>query len=159
MPVILAEDVSVWLNQWAEMIRMQRFDDAKHLFADDVHGFGTVMTAVTGRDQLIQGQWQAVWPRTRAFSFNMDTVRAWGNDTLCALAVQWRSEGIEHASNNIFLRSGRATVVLQRVTEGWQAIHTHFSIDPTPEKFMPASSPRHPSAVSCTTKDDAGTGL
>lgn len=129
-------DVILWLDQWAEMVRSQRFEEAQGLFALDVHGFGTVMTAVTGREKLLHGQWQAVWPRTRAFRFRPETAHVWADGQVRAVAVQWSSEGLDPHTGEPYPRSGRATVVLQRQPSGWRAVHTHFSIDPAPERFI-----------------------
>lgn len=132
----IRDEAILWLNQWAELVRLQRFDEAQRLFALDVHGFGTVMTAVTGREQLVQGQWQAVWPRTQSFRFRPETVHMWAEGSVCAVAVQWCSEGLEPTTKEPYPRSGRATVVLCRQPDGYQAVHTHFSIDPVAERFI-----------------------
>jgi len=53
------------------------------------------------------------------------------------LALQWISEGVDAQGGQPFARQGRTTIALQKHLTGWRASHTHFSLNPTPERFLP----------------------
>ncbi len=132
-----------WMATWVELIQNSRFDEARRLFSSDVHSFGTVTAVMSGREELVGQQWQAVWPRTRGFRFLFDSARGWGNSEGYSVAVQWVSEGIDAATGQPFSRGGRATLVLVHGEEGWKAVHSHFSINPAPERFLPCPPRGH----------------
>ncbi len=133
-------DVLSWLLAWQDEVQRQQFETASSRFASDVYSFGTVMTAVAGRDALMEHQWRAVWPRTRGFRFLPESVNTWGDEQQQVVAAQWVSEGLNAADGTPFERLGRATIVLQRDDDRWLAVHTHFSVHPSPERFLPSTS-------------------
>lgn len=132
----IPEDVLAWLSMWESHIREQGLDNAQPLFDGEVHSYGTVMHVASGLPALVQGQWRVVWPRTSGFQFLRETVRGWGNQAQFVVAAEWRSEGIDAQTREPYQRQGRSTVVLQRCASQWKAIHTHFSITPTLERFV-----------------------
>jgi len=130
-------DVLSWLSSWEQQVQAQHFDDATELFSPHVHSFGTVMPVVSGRDALVLRQWRAVWPRTRGFRFIPESIRGWGDDDHYCVAAQWLSEGLDAQHQIYFERQGRATLVLQKTDVGRQAVHSHLSINPLAEAFLP----------------------
>lgn len=128
-----------WLLDWQQLIQNRDFDAASHLFQPDAVGFGTVTARADELTQLIQDQWLNVWPYTSEFRFQLDSLTVWncGMDNLL-IAVQWISTGIDAKSQQHFDRHGRASIGLQRQERDWKAIHTHFSLNPQPERFLPS---------------------
>lgn len=133
-----------WLNTWQDLTAAQDYDSARALFDVTVVGFGTVADRTQGVDALVQSQWLNVWSRTRGFAFVPETVEVWPSasayDQAMTVAVQWTSEGQDSRTGKFFERAGRATIVLRKQISGWLAVHTHFSLNPAPERFLPATA-------------------
>lgn len=134
----LPPDIREWLTTWTSLITAQHFDEACRLFSTDVRSFGTVAVAVQGREELVRQQWQAVWPCTRNFRFLLESAQVWEARGHCSVAVQWVSEGLDASTLQPYARAGRATLVLQHGADGWQAVHSHFSVNPARERFLPS---------------------
>lgn len=128
-----------WLQVWQGLIANEDYDAARRLFDEEVVGFGTVAHRAQGLDQLVQTQWLNVWGRTRRFAFVPQTVEVWpsSDGSAMTVAVQWTSEGMDARSGEHYSRQGRATIVLHRQGRNWRARHTHFSLNPAPERFLP----------------------
>ena len=131
--------LEAWLLRWTAFIAAGDTASARHLFDEQVLGFGTVATRADGLENLLQSQWGQVWNRTRGFRFRLDTMRCWHGDGLHGLAVQWDSTGLEAGTGAPFWRHGRATVLLRGRGDRLRAVHTHFSVDPLPEAFLPVA--------------------
>ncbi len=134
----LDEPVRPWLLTWQDLIAQGDFDAARPLFDKDVVGFGTVAVRADGLPELVACQWQNVWTRTSGFRFLMDTLTVWGDAPLRVAAVQWVSTGQDARTGLGFERRGRATIALRWDGLALRALHTHFSIDPVPERFLAA---------------------
>ena len=132
--------LEAWLLRWTACIATDDRDAARDLFDPLVLGFGTVAVRADGLEDLLRSQWGRVWCRTRGFRFLLETLSCWHGDGLHSLAVQWESTGLAADSGEPFLRRGRATVVLCGRGDGLRAVHTHFSVDPLPERFLAAVS-------------------
>ncbi|MFT5449745.1 MAG: ketosteroid isomerase-like protein [Gammaproteobacteria bacterium] len=110
------------------------FDSTEPMFAEDVYAFGTKSTVVQGRAPLRRNQWEGIWPNIADFSIDMSQVHGTGNDALAWGMAPWTSTGFDE-SGEPYERPGRATVVLERRGEHWEAIHTHVSLAPgTPQR-------------------------
>lgn len=135
----LASQAWGWLETWRECIAAQDYEGAKCLFDEAVVGFGTVSHRAQGLPQLMKTQWQQVWGRTRHFVFVPGSLEVWpsGDQRAMTVAVQWTSVGVDANSGESFARQGRATIVLERQGTAWRARHTHFSLNPSPERFLP----------------------
>ncbi len=130
-----------WLESWAECVRRVDPERARVLFAPTLRAFGTRVFCADGRDTVEQLQWLYVWPRTRGFGFEIESLEGWLSDDRSqgCVAVPWRSTGVDSEGVE-FERRGRATIVLARAGETWTALHTHFSIDPAaPQRWLGAA--------------------
>lgn len=128
-----------WLQTWQDRIAQHDYDGARSLFDDAVVGFGTVSHRAQGLDDLVRSQWHNVWSRTRKFTFRPESVEVWPSEDggTMTVAVQWTSEGLDVKTAESFERLGRATMALRKGAGGWRARHTHFSLNPVPERFLP----------------------
>ena len=120
-----------WFARWGDCVANLDFDTARTMFLPSVVGFGTFKDIVHGLDALERGQWRSIWPTIEDFAFDLDSLEVlFSPDSRQAVAiVTWHSTGID-TDGNRFPRPGRATVVMERRSEGWQVIHTHFSVTP-----------------------------
>ncbi len=127
----LGSAIQAWFRNLERCVRDVDYDTARPLFADDVVGFGTFGTILQGIDALAADQWRNVWPKIDAFSFDLESLR-WGADGALAWAIcLWNSLG-RQPDGGTFKRPGRATIILRREGDRWQAVHTHFSLTPRP---------------------------
>lgn len=131
------EAVQQWLLTWQDLIAQGDFDAARQLFESDVVGFGTVAVRADGLPELVELQWQNVWTRTSGFRFLLDTLKVWGDAQLWVVAVQWVSTGQEPNTGASFERQGRSTIALLWDGQALRAQHTHFSLNPARERFLP----------------------
>ena len=122
-------NITDWLRKFARLVRERDIEHGKALFANEVVGFGTVASAVSGIEDLIDQQWQQVWPYTEGFEFDYDKLNTTTADGLAWAAAPWSSVGFDD-DGKPFDRHGRATIVLKQVDGAWLAIHTHFSLTP-----------------------------
>jgi ketosteroid isomerase-like protein len=119
-----------WMVDFARAVRERDFAAGRRLFAPEVIGYGTVCRRADGLAELERRQWSRVWPVTRDFDFDYrDAVSLACGDGLMVLA-QWRSVGCE-GSRELGERRGRSTILLRESPGGLQAVHTHFSLDPS----------------------------
>jgi ketosteroid isomerase-like protein len=118
-----------WLKDFSAAVRRRDYVSGKNLFAGGADSFGTVCARAENLEELIARQWRQVWPKTKDFDFEYDAARAVVTDKLVTIFTGWRSTGFDPDQNPVE-RCGRATIVLQRSAAGWQAVHTHFSINP-----------------------------
>jgi len=122
-------EIEQWLRRFAQAVRERDIDAGRELCDERIVSFGTAGVVLDGLDDLVDRQWREIWMTTRGFDFVYDTAMACDLDEAVVAITRWRSSGFDDAGEP-FPRSGRATIVLRRQDEGWQAIHTHFSIDP-----------------------------
>lgn len=138
MTMPLNEDVRDWLKRWQDMIAQGDYSRAKHLFAQDVTGFGTVAVRAEGIEELCRKQWENVWTRTWGFAFDTQAMRVWRDGHLVGAALEWISNGKDAVSGQPFTRHGRCTIIWRIEDDHLVALHTHFSLNPAPERFLPA---------------------
>jgi ketosteroid isomerase-like protein len=125
------KQLEAWLESFAECVRRVDAESARPLFAASLRAFGTRVFCAEGQEAVEQQQWRYIWPRTRDFAFETESLEGWlsADASQASLAVPWRSTGFD-AEGRAFERRGRATIVLVRAGADWQAHHTHFSVDP-----------------------------
>lgn len=120
-----------WLEAFSAAVRAVDYERGKTMFAPEVVGFGTYAGMRVGLDALVNGQWRNIWGVTRGFSFRLDEMHAGISGDQAWVAVPWDSEG-QRNEGEWFDRPGRATIILERQDGRWLALHTHFSLYPTP---------------------------
>jgi ketosteroid isomerase-like protein len=118
-----------WLQDFATAVRRRDLEAGRALCDGAIHSFGTVCWRSEDLDTLVREQWEQIWPHTRDFDFDSETVRAAASGDVAVLVTTWSSRGLD-ADGTLFPRRGRATIVLGRQGDDWKAIHTHFSLDP-----------------------------
>jgi len=130
---ITVDDPVAAVKEWFQLLTVYcstvDYDSARQIFAGDVASFGTYADAVRGLDRLQKEQWEQVWPRTSGFRVLMDSVNGGGDVNVAWGMATWESTGYKEGGVE-FLRRGRATAVLARSSDGWAAVHTHFSLLP-----------------------------
>lgn len=120
--------VHQWLDEFALCVRTCDYARADRMFDPWAVGFGTQVSKAPTLGHLIEDQWQKTWPHTSEFKFLSDiqTKETWYQTVVMA---RWQSvNNLKHT-----IRMGRATLVLQRHWRKYRCVHSHFSIDPTPE--------------------------
>ncbi|MDE0810140.1 MAG: nuclear transport factor 2 family protein [Alphaproteobacteria bacterium] len=138
------DSIKAWFDTWSRYVAAVDFDSARPMFEENVVGFGTWMDTVEGRENLIERQWQSIWPTIRDFEFLTDTLHVrLSPDRLFAVAVLvWNSTGF-HENGESYPRPGRATVGIRRdsVDAPWMGVHTHLSLNrDVPQKSYGMSS-------------------
>jgi ketosteroid isomerase-like protein len=123
------EDIRAWLARFSRAVRERDFEAGKRLFSQTVLGFGTVAERAETLDELLARQWSHVWPRTRGFDFDADSVRIFADGDVACVAAQWVSWR-DLVAGDDRARHGRVTLVLHREGGEWKAVHTHFSMRP-----------------------------
>jgi len=129
--VQIPKNIQDWLQGFSRAVQERDIASAKNLFHDEVVSFGTVCFRAEGLSELADRQWQAVWPHTVNFDFDYPSIVVLADGDHSAVLVNWSSRGLA-ADGSTFDRRGRATIILQKDTTGWKAIHTHFSLAPAP---------------------------
>lgn len=128
-----ADEVRLWLSEWAEAIRTKDFAKGEALFLSTTSGFGTVTLRTDGLEDLVLRQWREVWTRTREFQFDENTMSILISldETQACVHCLWRSLSDEPTDSGR-MRTGRATILLTRTapTTPWRGVHTHFSMWP-----------------------------
>jgi ketosteroid isomerase-like protein len=124
------DELLSWHERFAACVRAGDFHGGRALFAPDCKSFGTCAGFAASREDLMQQQWQRVWPATRHFHFlrePFEIILSGDNKLACVLAF-WESEGIT-PDDVVFPRRGRCTTILRREGNGgnWLAMHTHYS--------------------------------
>lgn len=137
----LRAEVEGWFLALQSCVRAVDFDAARPIFAKEAVGFGTYGAMLDGLDALVEGQWQQVWPTISDFTFDLASLRFGGEGDLIWAICRWDSTG-RHADGTSYDRPGRATAVLTRREGRLVALHTHFSLVPTPTRESPAATPR-----------------
>jgi ketosteroid isomerase-like protein len=120
-----------FLLEMQACVRAVDFERARALFDPDVTAFGTYAAVITGRERLEQEQWRNVWPTIREFTFRLAELRCLGSPDALCVVVPWDSLGAG-ADGAAFPRPGRATLLLVERGGRWVALHSHFSLAPTP---------------------------
>jgi ketosteroid isomerase-like protein len=135
---VIRQELAIWALRFAKAVREGDIPTARHLFKDDVVGFGTRTRVMNGLNALVDQQWRHIWTTTRNFDFNLDQMD-WGvsqGGDLAWLGLTWSSEGLG-LDVQWFSRHGRASFVLEKTSEGWVCGHSHHSLDPVPERLAP----------------------
>lgn len=127
----LVDIARAFLLEMQACVRAVDFERLHPLFAEDVVAFGTFATVVSGRDRLEREQWRNVWPNIRDFTFRLEDLHCLGAAQSLCVVVPWDSLG-ERANGEQFSRPGRATLLLVPRDGRWVALHSHFSLAPTP---------------------------
>ena len=140
--LVIPEDLRDWLETFAACVRDVDYDRARHLFDENVVGFGTFAGMLIGRENLIDGQWKNIWGCTRGFRFLLDAahVDVSNDGAMAFVATPWHSQGRD-AAGEWFDRLGRCTLVLQKVDGRWLCVHSHYSRQPTPAKTVTGVTP------------------
>ena len=123
-------EIHEWLRWFAEVVRSRDLEAAKVRFRDDCLAFGTLVTQARGKEALAENQWAPIWNTTRDFDFDYSTLEVMREGNLAVAALLWSSHDCQGAEPHP-LREGRATVVLRQTADGWVAVHTHFSLNPS----------------------------
>ena len=137
------QEVRRWLEDFAACVRTVDYDTARHMFDEDVVGFGTFARMLVGRENLIDGQWRNIWGTTRGFRFILDeaVIDAPSSGDMAWVATPWHSQGREE-NGGWFDRHGRCTLVLRRHGPGaWRCVHSHYSRLPTPKQVVAGATP------------------
>jgi ketosteroid isomerase-like protein len=136
----LPTDVVAWFQYMQGCVQNVDFDRAKPIFSEKAVGFGTYGAMLDGLDTLVAGQWQNIWPTIKGFTFDMDSLRHGEDGKLVWAICRWDSFG-KRADGTEYPRPGRATVILERDGDLLKAVHTHFSLVPTPKQSTPQETP------------------
>jgi len=120
-----------WLRALQACVRARDFDGGRRLCAPDVIAFGTVADFVEGVDRVMERQWRRVWPTIRDFTIRIDEARGAVREDHAWVAAPWDSQGVR-PDGTTFARPGRLTIALVRDADRWLAVHTHFSLTPSP---------------------------
>jgi ketosteroid isomerase-like protein len=120
-----------FLTEMQACVRANDFQRARALFDDDVIAFGTYAAVLSGREHLETEQWRKVWPNIREFTFRLDEARSLRNADAICIVVPWDSVGTR-PDGSAFQRPGRATLLLTERDGRWVAVHSHFSLAPSP---------------------------
>lgn len=124
------ESVWTWLITFARLVREEKYEEGARLFSDSVISFGTLADLNLGISQLMTQQWKNVWGKTRGFQFNREDFFCEVSGDLASTAVTWTSEK-QGPDGHWSLRPGRATFILRRSDDGWIAVHSHLSLNPS----------------------------
>jgi len=128
------EIIREWLSAFAQAVRSRDLNAGRALFAPDVVSFGTFASAMVGLDELAERQWSYIWNRTCGFTFDFKALHATIEGDFAWAAVPWQSQGLA-GDGGTFLRTGRATYILQRRGERWLAVHSHHSLNPASDQL------------------------
>lgn len=127
-------DAVQWLNTWERQINERDYSGASLLFDADVLAYGTLAGQLRGIDDLIQNQWQKVWPLITDFKFDQPEFQNF-NGGFILIVSGWSSN--HHKQRSIqHVRSGRATLVLKPVTSGLRCVHSHLSMLPGTQALL-----------------------
>ena len=127
--VALQRSALAWLDGWGAEVAAADIAAGRTRFAADLSAFGTHADVVRGRDEVEAQQWSQIWPKIEDFRFCTEDADVLVSDdgSMAVLVAPWTSTGIAEDGSR-FPRPGRATVVPRRCGEGWEGIHTHFSL-------------------------------
>src|SRR5690242_14664091 len=120
----MTDEVIDWLKKWSELIRAARFDESILLFDDKFFGFGTVAVFTHGREELLNQQWKQVWTRTSDFEFDYSSISVIDLGDARVIGARWTSNGIDSKTQQLYPRSGRATIILKRTGNKLSCVHT-----------------------------------
>jgi catechol 2,3-dioxygenase-like lactoylglutathione lyase family enzyme/ketosteroid isomerase-like protein len=120
-----------WLRQLQACVRAQDFSGGRALCAPELLAFGTRAEMVEGVDHVMARQWRQVWPYIREFTIAADQARGAIHGDRGWVAARWDSLGTR-PDGSTFPRPGRLTILFERRAGRWLAVHTHFSLSPTP---------------------------
>src|SRR5262245_13601495 len=123
--------VRQWLLEFARVIRKRDYEAGRRLFAEDAVGFGTVAGRCDGLAELEARQWRSVWGVTSGFEFEMGQALFYGCGELASVACCWRSHGCREDGSKL-LRRGRCTFAFRIQSGLCLAVHSHFSLVPSP---------------------------
>jgi ketosteroid isomerase-like protein len=128
----LRDEVLGWFRQLERCVRAVDYDGARPIFAEEAVGFGTYGAMLDGLDALVAGQWVNIWPNIQGFTFDAETLRFGADGAVVWGICRWDSVG-KDPDGTEYDRPGRATVILTRRDGQLKALHTHFSLRPSPD--------------------------
>jgi ketosteroid isomerase-like protein len=124
------ETVWSWLSMFSLLVREENYEAATRMFARDVVAFGTLQDSMRGLDDLIARQWRNIWGNTRGFTFDAEGAVVEVHGEMAWAALTWISEK-QDAAGAWVSRPGRSTFVLKWDGDGWKAVHSHLSLNPS----------------------------
>lgn len=125
-----AAAVRDWLDRFGACVREVDYQGARPFWHPDVIIFGTYQELLKSLSAWTERQWDNVWPRTEDFRFDLSStvVMASPDGRMAVAIVPWSSTGF-HEDGTPFDRPGRATIVLEKQTDGrWLGVHSHMSL-------------------------------
>lgn len=125
----IPEMLERWLKRFSKAVRERDFTAGKKLFHKNVFSFGTACRCVEDLEKLSSRQWRIIWPKTKNFDFDYDSLREVTDKNHAVIMTCWSSTGFR--GKIPFVRRGRATIVLAKSGKSWKAVHTHFSLEPS----------------------------
>lgn len=125
----LPDFLEQWLRDFSRAVRDRDFRSGRDLFDEKVISFGTVCSRAENLDELMQQQWQLIWPNTEGFDFEYHSARSALSERQIVIISGWHSRRLV-PDGQMLLRQGRATLVLKREGNDLRAVHTHFSMLP-----------------------------
>lgn len=128
----MTQPILNWLKSFESYIKSRQFDEAKALFCEDTHAFGTWTFSMENLDELYNKQWNQIWDKIQDFSFDWQQVDLYTDPSGSSahIAARWTTQAIDKDSNKTFKRPGRATLFLVNRNGEWKGRHSHFSLDP-----------------------------
>jgi len=125
------EPLRDWLREWQACVRAADFEGGRALCAPELLAFGTRAEIADGLDAVVENQWRHVWPAIRDFTVRIAEARGVIAGDSAWVAAPWDSLGTRD-DGTAYRRPGRLTVAFERREGRWLAVHTHFSLSPTP---------------------------
>lgn len=122
--------VLAWLDRFAAFVREVDYAGAYPMLHPDVLAFGTHRDVIPGLEAWMRTQWDAVWPRTSDFRFDLDGthVLASADGAMAVAVAPWSSTGYRPDGSS-FDRPGRATMVFHAENGAWFCVHSHMSLN------------------------------
>jgi catechol 2,3-dioxygenase-like lactoylglutathione lyase family enzyme/ketosteroid isomerase-like protein len=110
-----------WLRRLQTCVRNQDFAGGRALCVPELLAFGTRAEIVEGVEQVME----------RDFTIDAEKAQGAIQGDRGWVAAHWDSLGVR-PDGSTFARPGRLTIVFERRAGRWLALHTHFSLSPTP---------------------------
>ena len=115
---------SEWIAKFVDAVRTGNPEVGKPLFAEDVTAFGTRTNLATDLAGLVSLQWTPIWPSSRDFSLQVIKSHPTGDNYYLVLCHFKNFT----SNNELWIkRAGRATFLLQKRSQSWICVHSHFS--------------------------------
>lgn len=125
-------EVREWLDDFARYVRDIDYEAGMAMFNEDIYCFGSVANSTSGLDDLVNSQWQKIWPNITDFQYQLEAMQCVFSDDkkMACVITPWISTGY-NKDGSTFSRPGRMTLLLKKDAAGqWKAQHTHYSVLP-----------------------------